>query len=121
MPGPILPALLRISTLRSQAKMRCRPPRGVMVIKVWRQRAVLRDQLSERRLAVDLLDRITVEIDDPHAAGEPGRRARSWRWATSATIREFALSSVVASLKPLAVSGFLSSGLVGNTGMPWRA
>jgi len=40
----------------------------------WRQLAVLADQLRQRRGAVDVANRITVDIDHPHVACRPGRR-----------------------------------------------
>src|SRR6516164_6585497 len=73
MPGPILPALLRISTLLSQAKIRCCPPRGVIVVSVSGIWTALRDQLVECSLTVDLPGRI--EIGHPHPAGGAGRCA----------------------------------------------
>jgi hypothetical protein len=40
-----------------------------------RQCVPLRDQVIERRLAVDLLGGVDIEVDHPHAARRSGRRA----------------------------------------------
>src|SRR5262249_15513891 len=40
-----------------------------------RDLAVLRDELGERRLAVDAFDAVPVRVHDPHVARGPGRRA----------------------------------------------
>src|SRR6516165_680019 len=117
MPGPILPALLRISTLLSQAKIRCCPPRGVIVVSV--SGIGPRCAINWSSVALPLIflagsrSRSTTHIPLVGPVGAPimalGHRVHHAR------IRA---SSLVAFLKPLGVSGLLSSGLHGKTGIP---
>src|SRR6516164_5989045 len=120
MPGPILLALLRISTLGSQAKIKCRPPRGVTAAQVGG---------SGPRCAVNWS---SVALPSIFLAGSRSRSIAHLPLAgpTGAPIMALGYcchhpricgSSLVAFLKPFDVSGFLSIGLHGKTGMPQRA
>jgi hypothetical protein len=120
MPGPILLALLRISTFESQAKIRCRPPRGVMVAQVggsgprctinWSSVALPSIFLAGSRSRSTVHKPLAGPIGAPiMALGYCCHQAR------------ICVSSRVASLNPFAVSGRLSIGLHGKTGMPQRA
>jgi hypothetical protein len=112
-----LPVLLRISTLLSQTKMRCRPLRGVMVIKVsgnspcWLISFASAAVPSTLRTGSRSTSTTHILLADPVgvaiiALGHLCHQARIW------------FSSVDAFLKPPLISGFLSSGSAGNTGIP---
>src|SRR5215831_4227064 len=120
MPGPILLSLLRISTLGSQAKNICLPPRGVIDVSVCGSApcrpasfassatpsSCLAGSTSGSRTHTPLTGPVGAPII---AFGHFPHHAR------------ICVSSAVASLKPCGVSGFLSSGLHGKTGRPLRA
>src|SRR5262245_31697162 len=121
MPGPSLPALLRISMLLGQMKNRWRPPRGVMLVSVFGSgpyHAVSLASAASPSVPSDgSLSVSSTHMPLPVPVGAPimalghfaSHHARICVW------------SVVASLKPCAVIGFLSSVLHGKTGIPWRA
>src|SRR5262249_5826770 len=119
MPGPILLALLRISTLGSQLKNKCRPPRGVMVTQVDGSAVCCVINWSSVALpSIFLAGSRSRSIAHMLLAGPVGAPIIALGYCCHHA--RICVSSLVASLKPLAVSGFLSIGLHGKTGVPQR-
>src|SRR5215471_17415029 len=119
MPGPILLALLRISTLGSQAKIRCRPPRGVIVVHVGGSGPRCAINWSSVALpSIFLAGSRSRSIAHIPLAGPIGAPIMALGYCCHHA--RICVSSLVASLNPLGVSGFLSIGLHGKIAMPQR-
>src|SRR6516162_4481250 len=119
MPGPILPALLRISTLGSQAKIKCRPPRGVTVAQVGGSGPHCAINWSSVALpSIFLAGSRSRSIVHIPLAGPIGAPIMALGYCCHHA--RICVSSLVAALNPFGVSGLLSIGLHGKTGIPQR-
>src|SRR5215831_685782 len=120
MPGPTLLSLLRISTLESQAKNKCLPLRGVIDVSVGGSGPCCAVSFASSAMPSSCLTGSTSgsRAQTPLAGPVGAPIIAFGHFPHHARI---CAPSVVASLKPCGVSGFLSSGLHGKTGRPLRA